>query len=182
MSFPQEGLTASLTIRATQKMLLKHNLQEGAREMNVVPGLHSALVSIPKMANADYIGVFNKHKATIYDATTTRITVSADPIVIAPRCQTTGFWKLDLDAAVQQTQDNTIFLATAETANATFDLPNNQQTMLYYHAAVGFPTKETFLDAVQAEIYATWPGLMTQLINKHFPNSDETQKGHMKGQ
>jgi hypothetical protein len=31
-------------IRATQKMLLKHKLWEGAREMNVVPGLHSTLV------------------------------------------------------------------------------------------------------------------------------------------
>jgi hypothetical protein len=48
-------------IRATQKMLLKHKLQEGARDMNVVPGLHSTLISIPKTANADYIAVFNKH-------------------------------------------------------------------------------------------------------------------------
>jgi hypothetical protein len=73
-------------------MLLKYKLQEGAREMNVVPGLHSTLVSIPKMANPDYIAVFNKHKATttMYDAMTTTITGSADPIVIAPQCQTTG--------------------------------------------------------------------------------------------
>ncbi len=54
--------------------------------MNVVPELHSTLVSIPKMANADYIAVFDEHKATIYDATLTTKTASADPIVIAPRC------------------------------------------------------------------------------------------------
>ncbi len=54
-------------IRATRKMLLKNKLQEGAREMNVVPGLHSTLVSIPKFANADYITVFDKNKANIYD-------------------------------------------------------------------------------------------------------------------
>jgi hypothetical protein len=65
---------------------------------------------------------------------------------------------------------------TAEAANAIFDLPNNQQTMLYYHAAVGFPSKDTFLNAVQAENYATWSGLTTQLVNKRFPDSDETQK------
>ncbi len=57
-------------IRATQKMLLKQQLREGAREMNVVPGLHSTLVSTPKMTNADYIAVFDKHKATICDAPT----------------------------------------------------------------------------------------------------------------
>jgi hypothetical protein len=46
----------------------------------------------------------------------------------------------------------------------------------------GFPTKKTFMDAVQAGNYATWQGLTTTLISKHFPDSDETQKGHMKGQ
>ncbi len=34
-------------IQATHKMLLKQRLWEGAREMNVVLGLHSTLVSIP---------------------------------------------------------------------------------------------------------------------------------------
>ncbi len=169
-------------ISAAHKMVLKHKLQDRAREMNVVPGLHSTLVSIPKMANADYIAVFDEHKATIYDVTTTMITALANPVVVAPQCQTTGLWRLDRDSAVQETQDNTIFLATAEMANTIFDLPNNQQTVLYYHTAVGFPPKETFLDAVHAVNYTMWPGLRTQLINKHFPDSDETQKGHMKGQ
>jgi hypothetical protein len=53
---------------------------------------------------------------------------------------------------------------------------------MYFHAAAGFPTKESFVDAVRAGNYATWPGLTTTLIAKHFPDSDKTQKGHMKGQ
>jgi hypothetical protein len=93
--------------------------------MNIVPELHSTLVCIPKMANADYIAVFYKHKATIYDAMTTMITALVDPIVLAPRCQTKGLWKLDLHKAVQETQEDTIFLATAEAANAIFNLPGN---------------------------------------------------------
>jgi hypothetical protein len=169
-------------IRATHKMLLKHNLREGAREMNVVPGLHSTLVSIPKMADADYIVEFDKSNATIYDATTTTITSLADPVVVAHRCKTTGLWKLDLDAGTHDTRDETNIQATDETVNAIFDLPNNQQTMLYYHASAGFPTKESFLDAVRAGNYATWPGLTTAIISKHFLDSGKTQKGHMKGQ
>ncbi len=46
---------------------------------------------------------------------------------------------------------------------------------------MGFPLKETFLAAVRAENYATWPGLTTTLILRHFPNLDKTQKNHMKG-
>jgi hypothetical protein len=163
-------------------MLLKHNLREGAREMNVVPGLHSTLVSIPKMANADHIAGFDKSNATIYDATTTPIISLADPVVIAPRCKTMGLWKLDLDAGTHDTRDKTYVWATNETVNAIFDLPNNRQTMLYYHASAGFPTKESFLDALRAGNYATWPGLTTALISKHFFDSDKMQKGHMKGQ
>ncbi len=47
---------------------------------------------------------------------------------------------------------------------------------------MGFPLKETFLVAIRAGNYATWPGLTTTLILKHFPNLDKTQKGRMKGQ
>ncbi len=74
------------------------------------------------------------------------------------------------------------FIAGVEEANAIFDLPNTQQSLLYRHALAGFPPKETFLAAVRAGNYATWPGLTTTLILKHFPDSDKTQKGHMKGQ
>ncbi len=57
-----------------------------------------------------------------------------------------------------------------------------QNASIYYHAAAGFPPKETFLDINCAGNYATWLGLMAQLINKHFPNSNERKKGHMKEQ
>ncbi len=48
------------TGKATKKMLLKHNLRLAAQEINIVPGLHSALVSIPKLADTGYTTVFNK--------------------------------------------------------------------------------------------------------------------------
>ncbi len=40
------------TGKVTTKMLLKHNLQIAAQEMNIVSGLHTALVSVPKLADA----------------------------------------------------------------------------------------------------------------------------------
>jgi hypothetical protein len=70
-------------IRATNKMQLKHNLQ------NIVPNLHSTLISIPKMTDADYIVVFNKKEARIYNATTTIVSATKDPILVVPCCQDT---------------------------------------------------------------------------------------------
>ncbi len=67
------------TGKATKKMLLKHNLWMAAWEMNIVPGLHLALVSIPKLADAGYMMILTKHGATIYDDNTTSITASNIP-------------------------------------------------------------------------------------------------------
>jgi hypothetical protein len=143
--------------------------------------LHSMLISIPKMTDVDYIVVFDKKEARIYNATTTIVSATKDPILVAPRCQDTGLWKLNLDYEVLGREYPDQFTAGGDEANAIFYLPNTRQSLLYYHPLVGFPPKETFLSAVRAGNYAMWPGLTTTLILKHFPNFDKTQKGHMKG-
>ncbi len=165
-------------------MTLKHNLHGKAGEMNIIPSLHSTLISVPKMADYGYIAVFDKKEARIYDGSTTTITADGKPIIVAPRCADTGLWKmeLDLDYEILGREYPKQFIAGVDEAHAIFDLPNARQTLKYFHAAAGFPTKETFLEAVGAGNFATWPGLTTTLIAKHFPDSDETQKGHMKGQ
>jgi hypothetical protein len=70
-------------IKATNKMERKLNLCKGA-SMNTIPHLHSTLISIPKMADNGYIAVFKKEKASIYNAITTTISASTDPILVAP--------------------------------------------------------------------------------------------------
>ncbi len=67
------------TGKATKRMLLRHNLRLAAREMNIVPGLHSALISIPKLADAGYNTVFKKDGAAVYDDYTTTVTATASP-------------------------------------------------------------------------------------------------------
>jgi hypothetical protein len=180
-------------IRATHKMLLKHKIRDGAREMNIVPGLHSTLVSIQNIVDKDYIVVFDKKSAKTYNATTTMIMAMEKPILEAPRCTSTGLWLMPLEAdntkANGGNQNGNIagdkasnIGGVTERANAIFKLPSTCQTILYHHASAGFPVKETFLNAVRAGNYATWPGLTIAALHKYFPNLDETQKGHMKGQ
>jgi hypothetical protein len=113
---------------------------------------------------------------------TTIVSATKDPILVAPCCQDTGLWKLDLDYDVLGRKYPNQFIASINKVNAIFNLPNTWQSLLYHHTLAGFPPKETFLAVVRAGNYAMWPGLTTTLILKHFPNSDKTQKGHMKGQ
>jgi hypothetical protein len=97
--------------KATKKMLLWQPLHKSAREMNIVPGLHSTLISIPKLADADYSTVFEKGKATIYDALMTTIMADQPPILDTPRCKLTGLWELPLEP-LQTTSSNTRSAAT----------------------------------------------------------------------
>jgi hypothetical protein len=137
-------------IPATKIMRLKHNLREGAGEMNIVPNLHSSLISVPKMATQGYIAVFDKKEARIYDGTTITIMALGDPIIIAPRCDDTGLWKMNLnqDYKILGRESSNQFIAGVDVANAIFDLPNSRQSLMYFHAAARFPTKETFMHAV----------------------------------
>ncbi len=56
------------------------------------------------------------------------------------------------------------------------------QTIRYLHVAAGYPTKKTWIKAIRNGNFITWPSLTVANINKHFPESDKTQKGHMKRQ
>jgi hypothetical protein len=71
---------------------------------------------------------------------------------------------------------------TREEANNVYSLPSIPQTIPYLHAATGFPVKETWMDAIKAGNFITWPSLTILAVRKHFPDSDGTQKGHMKKQ
>jgi hypothetical protein len=166
------------TNKVTKKMCLKHKLCPAAREMNIVPGLHSTLVSIPKLVDAGYTTVFSKKGAAIYDDHTTTITADKPSVLEADRCNLTGLWKLPLHpegiAANREPPHD-------EAINVILDLPSARQNFLWHHAATRFPPKETFIKAVCNGNYATWPKLTVQLIHKYMPDLDETAKGHLKG-
>ncbi len=56
------------------------------------------------------------------------------------------------------------------------------QTIRYLHGAAGFPTEDTWIKAIKAGNYNTWPTITSVPVRHHFPESNETQKGHMKRQ
>jgi hypothetical protein len=59
------------------------------------------------------------------------------------------------------------------------DLPSIAGLIGYYHAAAGAPVKSTWLAAIKAGNYASWPGLSYALAAKYCPCPDATLKGHM---
>ena len=52
---------------------------------------------------------------------------------------------------------------------------------MYHHQSLGSPPKSTLLQAIRRHpnLYSTFPGLNYELISKHMPPSEATEKGHM---
>jgi hypothetical protein len=106
------------------------------------------------------------------------------------RCKETGLWRVPLTDEVTNDDTQTRLLteeeimqqSVEEGALSVYNLPSKPEAVRYLHAALGFPTKETMLAAARAGFLTSWPGLNVTAINKYYPESVETQKGHMKHQ
>jgi hypothetical protein len=59
-----------------------------------------------------------------------------------------------------------------------YELKTQLELVRYYHAAAGFPSKPTWLKAIKNMQFASWPGLTVDVVNCHYPDSNETPKGH----
>ncbi len=157
---------------ATKIHQLCNKLCLPATEMNMVPGITKSLVSICKIADADYITVLDKNGANIYNATTTTVTTNLPAILSRVRCQQTGLWGIPLFRNEDPSHQHTI--------NNIFELQTVEKTIRWYHASAGFPAEETWTQAIRNRVYSTWPGLTTKNATKYYPKSDKSQKRHMK--
>ena len=63
--------------------------------------------------------------------------------------------------------------------NNVYELPSIERAVRYLHGAAGFPTKANWLKAIRNGTFISWPLLNIKNVNKHLPESEETQKGHM---
>ena len=72
--------------------------------------------------------------------------------------------------------------ASGETINNIYKLPSLARAVRYLHAAARFPTKAMWIKSIGYGNYLTCPLITVKNVNRHFPESEETQKGHMRNQ
>jgi hypothetical protein len=126
------------------------------------------------MSEEGYTTIFypGKEGVSIHKKGTLTITTSKPPVLQGCKSNQEKLW------TVSAKQNDQI----SEEANNVYSLPSIPQTITYLYAAVGFPVKETWIYAIKAGNFITWQSLTTSAVPKHFPDSNETQKGHMKKQ
>eukprot|EP00804_Cyclotella_cryptica_P002793 CCRYP_009348-RA/>CCRYP_009348-RA protein AED:0.05 eAED:0.04 QI:0/0/0/1/1/1/3/0/1214 len=200
------GTTTAATIQA--QLLL--NVRPPANTVDIVPNLHQTLLSGSKFADADYTAVYDKHEVNFYDSATINITERA--VLTGYRCPRTGLWRIPLRPVTVNENTDTLILDSKCGLQSTqpryhvptpthirehlqaslqcntdhilnvYELPSIEQAIRYLHAAAGFPTKSTWLAAIRKGNYSTWPLITVKNVHKHFPQSEETQQGHMRNQ
>ncbi len=72
----------------------------------------------------------------------------------------------------------------AQSTKSTFDpcsldLPSVGALVVFYHACLGFPVKQTWLDAAKANNCDTFNGLTYSNIARYCPDADDTILGHL---
>ena len=176
--------------KATEKKLLQHKLRPASREVNIVPGITNSLLSTSKLADDDYITIFDKDKVEIFDATNTKVITTRGAIIRGFRCPITRLHRVPLVPTNEITNLNTDTILCSrppteylrnrppptEAINNVYELRTQAELVRYFHAAAGFPTQATWIRAIKRGFFASWPGLTEKAVRKHFPESEETQK------
>jgi hypothetical protein len=169
-------LPNNATLKTSQRTKLPFTtLTDAAREADVLPGLKRSLFSVNKMAEEGYTTIFHPGEdgVTIRKKGTLTITTNAPPVLKGRKAKTEKLWTI---SAADNADHN------REETNNVYSIPSIPHTIRYLHATAGFPVKETWMNAIKAGNYITWPGITTTAVRKHFPESDETQQGRMKKQ
>ena len=140
-----------------------------------------------QFAEAKYITIFYEDQVNIYDATNTKVTVLRGSVLRGWRLRDKGLWRIPLVANVKNVNTERIILnklpssflvnneplPTDEILNA-YGMKTRPELLRFYHAAAGFPTKPTWLAAIENSHYASWTGLNYSSVTKYFPESEET--------
>ncbi len=69
---------------------------------------------------------------------------------------------------------------TSPQANNAYNLPSVSVLIQIHCASTSNPVPSTWFAAINAETYATFPGLTLRNLMKHCPSSEATVKGHLK--
>ena len=170
---------------------LAHDIRQPAKEVHIVPSIKThSLLSTAKFAEAGYITVFDDEEVNIYDAQNTTLKVSRGAIVRGWFDKTANLWRIPLIPVVLNNNTDTVLVnkqpteflpgrtPIIEAINNVYELKTQPELVRYLHACAGFPTKPSWIKAIKNGQYASWPGLTVKAVAKHFPESEETMKGH----
>jgi hypothetical protein len=139
-----------------------------ARSAHIINELaiHSIL-SCGQMCDAGYKVLSDEGRAQVIKG---NVAVQGRIIMHGQSDHTTGLWTVPL-------YENST--KKDESINSIYVISKVYNAIQYLHAAAGSPFPSTFVKAIQAGNFTTWPTLTPEHVNKYLEKSEATVKGHL---
>jgi hypothetical protein len=109
------------------------------------------------MTEEGYTTIFHPEKegVTIHKEGTVTISTSKPPVLQGCKNYTENLWSLSVSKDKEKER---------EEIQNLYSLPSIPQSIRYLHAAAGFPVEVTWIKAIKAGNYITWPGLTNTTV------------------
>ena len=156
-------------------------LSASASQADTFDDFPTSLMSVGRTADDGMISIFTKEGVTVHKEEDVLITCKGKPILIGVRDEN-GRYRVPLMQQRGQWQPRPPkkrVIAKLQQANSVYDLPTIEQGIKWMHAVCGYPVKSTWLKAIKAGNFIGWPLLNEKNVNKYYPETDETVKGHL---
>jgi hypothetical protein len=156
-------------------------LSAQAIEEDTFQDFPTSLMSVGKTADNDTVSVFTKEGVNVFKEEDVLITCKGKPILIGVR-DSHGRYQIPLMQQRGQWQPQRPSKQARKAlrqANSVYDLPSTKQAIKWMHAVCGYPVKSTWLKAVKAGNYVGWLMLNERNVQKCYPETIKTAKGHL---
>ncbi len=127
------------------------------------------------------VSVFSKECVNVFKEEDVLITCKGEPILIGirdnqvgyriPLMQQRGHWQPQRPSKQAQ--------KALPHASSIYNLLSTEQAIIWMHAVCGYPVKSTWLKAIKVGNYVGWLMLTECNVQKYYPETIETAKGHL---
>jgi hypothetical protein len=116
-----------------------------------------------------------------FDRTSVEVLHNHKIILEGVRNERNGLRTVDLQAnnSHKDKDENEKNNLKSEQAHSVYKCTNKRDLVRFLHASDFIPVQDTWLKAIRAGHFATWPGLTKHLVRKHLPKEIATVKGHL---
>ena len=141
---------------------------------HIMPGFKHALIGVGPLFDADCTVTFTRAAVIVRDS-------QGSPVLTGWREQYgPHLWRIDLQPGESNLTNmphdtNRITLK----AYSAYDIPSVRVLIRYFHTATGYPFRSTWLKAMGAGNYSTWPGLTLANATKYCPSATATILVHL---
>jgi hypothetical protein len=135
-------------------------------------------MSVGKTLDNGTVSAITKEGVNVFKEEDVLITCKGKPILIGIR-DNQGRYQIPLMQQWGHWQPQRPSKKALHQANSIYNLPLTEQAIKWIHAICGYPVNSTWLKAIKAGNYVGWPMLTECNVQKYYPKTSKTTKGHL---